>query len=272
MKKFNLLLFLILIAGSCEQENKTQDIIVVNKDSLIKENSNPYEQYSIPLPIDLFKFLEQEGIFQPDIVSPLSMKEKYTTQLESALLLGVFTADLAYCTVMNNGQNAIYYSEAASYFANRLSIEDAYGKPYVERLEKNIDNVDSLKIITSEAYAKTCVYLEQKGVYNVLPFVVYGAWIESLYLIINSDSQNIKIEQIKNKLLNEYKVIEKIITYMYDVQVETSAYNFNNELKVLIKNLDDLSLLFDNYSKSKSEDDYKLIVEKISFLKLELNP
>ncbi|MBN2893452.1 MAG: hypothetical protein JXL97_16380 [Bacteroidales bacterium] len=271
LRKFFAVLFLSVFAISCgDDEEQNFDESFIDKDTLIEQNYI-YEQYSIPLPIDLFKFLGENGCFQPDVMSNLSIKDRYYTQVQSAMNLGIYTADLAYCTIFENGQNAMAYSDAASYFANKLSIEDAYGRPFVERLERNVDNIDSIKIITNEAYTKACNYLDKKGVYNVLPFVIYGAWIESLYLIINSDSDDELIIETKQKIIDEYSVIGKIITYMYDVQIETSAYYYNAEMKVLISNLDELKELFEEYSKDKTEGNYKKIADRIDKLKKEMN-
>jgi hypothetical protein len=201
-------------------------------------------------------------------MSSLSIKDKYLTQVQNAVNLGVYSADLAYCTIFENGQNTIEYSNAASYFANNLSIEDAYGKPYIKRLEQNIGNKDSLIIISNEAYNTACNYLDQKGMYNVLPFVIYGAWIESMYLMCNSD--NSSVGELKNQIIGEAIVIKNMITYMYDVQVETSAYYYNEELKNIISDLKLLEDIFENYSDNKTENNHEIIVEKINKLRNEL--
>ena len=100
-------------------------------------------------------------------------KGEYLNQKDKALFLGIFTSNLAYCTILENGQKSVDYSDMASYLSSELMIEDAYGQEFVKRLENNIDNFDSLVIITNEAYYETCNFFELNGLNNVLPFVVY---------------------------------------------------------------------------------------------------
>lgn len=252
---------------SCKDEETNH----IDNDSIVDtvEKQNViYVQYSIPLPINLFEIIEKKSYFRPEIMSSLSIKDKYLTQVQNAVNLGVYSADLAYCTIFENGQNTIEYSDAASYFANNLSIEDAYGEPYIKRLEQNINNKDSLVIISNEAYNTACNYLNQKGIYNVLPFVIYGAWIESMYLMCNSD--NSSVEELKNIIIKKESSIDNMITYMYDVQVETSAYYYNKELKSIIYDLKSLEDIFENYSENKTDDSYIIIVERINKLRNEL--
>ena len=153
VRKIIILTIGIIFFVSCGDEDVQQiDGNFVSSDTFTEQNK-VYIQYSIPLPLNLFLFIGENGTFKPEIMSTLtSAKKNYHTQVQSALKLGLFTADLAYCTMFDNGQCAVEYSNTASFFANELSIKDAYGKPFIKRLEQNIENKDSLIIISNQAY------------------------------------------------------------------------------------------------------------------------
>lgn len=268
-KIFFLLVISTFIISCGDEENIDIENDLLEVDSSTVKNF-VYEEYRIPLPVELFVFLEEKGSFNSEIISDLSVKNDYHTQVESALNLGVYSADLAYCTMLENGQSIVEYSIVAKYFAEKLNIDAAYGEKYIKRLEKNVENPDSLKIIADQAYTKACNYLETLGQYNVLPFVIYGAWVESLYLIIKSESNQITLQEIQSKLLLEYRVIDKIITYLFDVQVETSAYYYYDDLKKIISKLEELQENFDIYISDQSDKNYSKLVQNIEKLKKEI--
>ncbi len=265
MKQIFLLIIITMINFHCAENNNTQKINKIYIDTINNLNKNQvYEQYDLPLPIEIFNFLREKDEFRLDILTNIISKNTYITQIQTASYLGIYTADLAYCSLLENGQSVIDYTEISGYLSNELLIKDAYGRQLKQRLENNINNVDSLIIITNEAYLKTCNYLDYNKIDNILPFIIYSSWIESLNIIINSESDNIKIKTIQDEILNTQVDIDNIITYLYDVQVETSAYHFNDELKIIIKDLQELNSLFNTYKIEQSDTNYQLIFDKIS--------
>lgn len=263
---------LITLSIQCSDDNNTntsKDIPIDTNYSLQK--NQVYLQYNLPLPIELFEFIRNKGAFKPTVLTSIISGNGYLFDTQKAILLGIYTADLAYCSVLENGQSTNNYTAIASSISSELFMENAYGSQFVHKLEQNIDNADSLIIITTNAYYETCNYLEQSGVINVLPFVIYGGWIESLYIICNSVSNKITEDIIKQEILSVQPDIDKIITYLYDVQIETSAYKYNDELKVFIKDLEELNRLFEAYKLNQTTENYNFIEQKISTMRKKLN-
>lgn len=263
---FITIIYIIVLFISCNQKNNCNDLNVNNKDTIVKDNF-VYNQYLIPLPIDLFKFIENKENFNPILLNLTNNTEKYFSEKQKSFNLGVYTADLAYSLILSNAQSVINCSNSASYLSNQLNIEDTYGKPYIIRLEKNIDNTDSLKFITNEAYKKTCIYLDQKGKKNILPFVIYGGWIESLYLIVNISTDKISEQELYIQILKNKSGINNIIDYLYDVQVETSAYYYYNDFKEIITELTNLSKLFSTLEKEQTKSNFVELKKSVDKLR-----
>ena len=175
-------------------------------------------------------------------------------------MLGLYSADLALCSLQNNGQNTLDYSDVCYDFANELNLSAAYDKSFPEKIKRNINKKDSLIFITNSAYNKACDIMETNGMANVLPFVVYAGWIEMIYqslqLVDNEDYKSIDTILEKSKFDN-------LINYIYDVQIETNAYYYNQELKHIVVNLSDLQHSIKEYEKDYSKyPELKNIIKK----------
>lgn len=262
-----LIFFLLLSSSSCNDRNSSKtDFDFIPKDSLKIEKNSIYTKYQIPLPIEIFQILVKNAGFNAELLKPYPNYNKEYSSTENAFYLGVYSADLAYCTFLENGQKTIDYSNICSFFTKKINIEDVYDKNYIERLKENINNQDSLIIITNKAYTKSCNLLENRGMKNIIPFTIYGGWIETIYLAFFTELKDTNnIEKFRDEIIKKTK-ISNLISYLYDVQIESSAYYYNKDLKKLIFDLIDLEKLFkegnlkENSKKieNKIEDLYKL--------------
>jgi hypothetical protein len=267
MKKIILFISIIEILFSFCSTNKQQNNDIKLKDTLSINKSSIYKRYSIPLPIEIFREINKNYRFGEQCLTPLPNKETTYSQIKDAIMLGIYSADLAYCSVLENGQTTLNYSDACGFFAKELRIEDAYNTKYIDRLKNNINNTDSLIIITNNAYSQTCNLLENYGFHNIMPFVVYSGWIESLYLTFCSMPDSLEKTDFVKQIISKVK-ISTLINYLYDVQIETSAYYYNDQLRSLIFNLLKIQHLFKQHLKGKNS--YQEIIERISKEKKEL--
>ena len=261
-KKITKTLFFLSIISlfytSCDYEtsnrNNNVDTIYISQTDNIKKSNLVYTKYNIPLTIDLFQLIQEKSQFIPNNINPKENSEKYLSIISKAINLGIYTTDLAYCNIFSQGQQSVEYFNLTKEIANSLHIEKGYNQDFIERLDANIDNKDSLISIANDSYWRACNYLDENGNNNILPFVVFGGWIESLYIIINSQGENLSAELIKKYLIEQNTGLENLINYLYDVQIESTAFYFNGDLKIIIKQLETLSILFEKYEFKKNKD------------------
>ncbi len=265
MKNSIFILILIFSFFSCHDRSKSQkdsNIDFSVKNSINIEKNNIYKKYEIPLPIEIFQMINEDVIFNSNLLKPIENRNKEYTTPQSAYELGIYSADLAYCTLLENGQKTIDYSNVCGLFTNRLNIQDVYNRSYIDRLKNNINNHDSLIIITNKAYLKSCNLLDRRGMKNVIPFTIYGGWLESIHLALFSELKpNTDLDIYRKNIISKIKT-DSLIRYLYDIQIETSAYYYNKDLKKIIFNLLQLEKLFNDYYK-KDAKNYKEIENKI---------
>jgi hypothetical protein len=256
MKKLYFIVWIIVLLASCGNEHKGKKNDIILPDTINFDKNITYVKYDIPLPIELFRYSYEQKIFDERHLAKEIKNENFNSQTANAQKLGLFSADLAYTTLIGNGQFTLDYSNICRIYAEKLDLSDAYDVKYLDRIKENIDNSDSLIVITNQMYAKTCDMLERRGDKNILPFVIYAGWIESAYLTFYSDEkQNVSVDT--NLLISKLN-FQNLIDYLYDVQIETSAYFYNDELKNIISQLTDIKAYTETPNLSEQQKFLKL--------------
>lgn len=227
-----------------------------------------YTKYGIPLPIDLFKYLVAEDIpYNNDLLLSLENMDKYTKEPKQAMALGVYSADIAYCSLYKRQQEVMGYFNCSFKLADKLDISEGFNFRYVERMENNVNSADSLSNIAAESYWKACNYLADNEKNNILPFVVYGGWVESQYLTIASNDLKTTREQI----MNQQSGLLSLINYLYEVMIESSAFYYNYDIKTIIVKLNNIKKVYDKVAGSSIDAQlYSDICAKIKQMRAEL--
>lgn len=201
-----------------------------------------YTKYDIPLPVELFTYLVDESIpFNPDILNNPANGAKYTKETEQAAALGLYSADLAYCAVYNKQQAVMDYFNCSQSIAENLNVSVGFDRSYIDRFENNIECADSLSSIASNSYWEACNFLDENGKNNILPFVIYSSYIESLYLTIKSND----LAATKNQIINQKQGLLNLISYLYEVMIESTAFYYNMDIKLMIWKLNNLKTIYE---------------------------
>lgn len=250
----------LLYACSASTTEKREVSKLTSENSTDEEFSNIiYTKYNIPLPADLFMFIFQSKVpFDIDLLCPELQPEKYKKDTKQALALGIYTADAAYCSIYGKQQDLMTYYNCATKLADKLDVDEGFGFQYIKRLQDNIDNPDSLSAIAGESYWRACNFLEENQKNNILPFVIYSGWIESQYLAMKSND----LPQTKEKIFAQKAGLMNLINYFYEVMVESTAFYYNYDIKLLILKLDQLKQIFDKAELNNSSDQLYQDIEK----------
>ncbi|NJO87825.1 MAG: hypothetical protein HC831_01865 [Chloroflexia bacterium] len=189
----------------------------------------------------------------------MAKKERYFTEITRAQILGVYSSDLAYSTIFDKSQEAVDYFGAAIDLAYKLNIEEGYESELLDKAYDNIDNNDTLSKIASNAYHRTCTTLEKSKRENVLPFIVLGSWVESVYILTHSCIGSRPEDGIYDELYSQKKHLEGLITYFSDI---LNSEN-NTEKEEVKSKLQKLQKLKDEYDKIELSDSETLDAEKL---------
>jgi len=166
------------------------------------------------------------AMFRSDVLYSYKNVDKYTSLSKQAIMLGVYGADLSYVRLFEQIQLAINYLTSIKKLCDAIDIPQEQGSYAIQRMEKNIDNKDSLLQIIAETYASTDSYLKDNGRGNTATFVILGGWIESLYIathivdFANPSNKEI-VDRIGEQKFSLVNMIELIKAYPEDKELQS---------------------------------------------------
>ncbi len=198
MKYAWLLLFLIACTAS-EQPPKEQ----LQSNTIEKPKQTPsFPPYLLPSPLQiriLFNSLEtfhNDWLLPTDVVASLNQNTHY------ALALGMYSADLAYALHFKQTQKSVKLLKTLEELCHQLHLEGVFTQKLLDRIDKNKENTDSLTKIATKVYSQVQERLQQSGMSYLKDFILFGGWIESLYIGTKG------WQETKNKVLKE-KIAEQ---------------------------------------------------------------
>jgi hypothetical protein len=162
-----------------KERKTTAGELTESKDQVIKEISD----YPLPTSFEVTRLLIESGAsYILDLSNKTENVSKYISLKSKALNLGVYGADLSYAATYNQTQETMQFLEASSTLIDELQIATAFNQSLVDRVEANIDNVDSLIAIISDSFYDSYRYLQENNQDKISLLVLAGSWIEALYI------------------------------------------------------------------------------------------
>lgn len=215
---------LSLIITSCSEDNSNE---VVNQDVLAQEAIEDFENYRLkltlldshklefPSPVELAQNYKKTGInFIPGITNPAKDHEKYITNTKKSLNFGVYSADLSYCVLNDQGQCASEYFVAIQSLSGDIGLAEIFKYELIlTDFNSSLGNKDSLSKIVAGIQNDLDKTLRANGTQDKAILFYTGAWIESAYIAINAKSNfsNSLDTAAVAELANQVEMLEDIL-------------------------------------------------------------
>lgn len=234
----------------------------LEQDSATKRLTEIITQFKMPSPVDVYIFLwEDETRFSQEALNPLENVNKYNTTVKKAVNLGVYSSDVAYCSVYGKNQLTMNYFAVSKKLADDLGLTEGFDDAFIKRINDNINNADSLYEITNDSYSQAVGYLQANGQAQLLPFITFGAWIESVNTICvtikNFDNSSTGVQL----LTDQGVLLENLVDYYQSINTNDDINNIQKDLSELQKIYDEI---LDSESGMMTKKQFKQIKNKVS--------
>ncbi len=250
---------MLLVACGTETP-KDENIGSSGKDSVVVEEPETNTvSYSLPSPLQIASIFKKSGLkYQDGITTTQKDPSKYTTNLTKSLNLGVYSADLSYCVLNKQNQEAMNFMKLCRQLAESLGMATVFEQSNLsKRFEKNLGNEDSLAYIIAELQMVTDMYLDENEQPQITAIVFSGAWIESMYLGAKIYEKN-KDKSMNTKLTEQMSILGSIVNALKAVQKKDPA------IDGLIADVQSIKDIYDQLPSIKShpvtEDDDQEVV------------
>ncbi len=245
-----------------EDNNKlaNNDTNIIEKDSNINKLSAKnksvqqcciFEDFEIPAPSEFVYSVEKtQPVF--DQLYPLDAKSDFHTTYKKSVALGIYTADLVYCSAYQNSNLINKYYALSLKLANELGLSGSFNPDDFELIQ-NTNNYDTVNVLIDKAIQIACTQLDDSKAYDELPFILYGGWLESVFLLTKTLIENKEAPDLLYKqLAKQPKVIENIIKFNNDIIVDADNYDVNLNIQSIISELKEINkILKESYTTSK---------------------
>lgn len=232
---------------------------ITSSDTVSSELTEIITQFKTPSPLEVYISLwEDEARFAKEPLNPTENVNKYNTTIKKAINLGIYASDVAYCSVYDKNELTMGYFAVSKKLADDLGLSEGFEDKFMNRITDNLDNADSLYNISNESYIQATSHLQNNGQTHLLPYITFGAWLESVHIIIYS----IKKYDVKSagiQILNDQGVLlENLVDYY-------NTINTNEEINNIYTDLLSLQTIYD-----KSLDNESGIISKEQFNEIKL--
>ncbi len=200
-----------LLIVSCGNEKPKEETTTLPAQDTTAAVETPTVSYTLPSPLQIASIFKKSGLkYKDGVTSPEKDPGKFTTKLNKALNLGVYSADLSYAVLNKQNQESMNFMKLSRQLADKLGIGTIFDQGDLsKRFEKNLGNEDSLAYIIAELQMQTDMYLDENDQQELTSIVFAGAWVESLHIGANVYEK--KDKSLNNKLAEQMTILSSII-------------------------------------------------------------
>lgn len=213
-----LILSILLSALCCKGDRSSYD-----KQVKFEEDTSRYAQleskvkevyYRFPSPDEMFAIIDSTGLqFDNTLLLPIENAGKYLDSKSQALNLGVYVADLAYITLFQRYKESVDYLQVIHQLSEKIRIASAFEENLVDRIEKNIRNIDSLRAISDNALTSLINYLVRNDKENTFAIISIAGMIEFYYLALNMTGNYKPENQNIQRIVDQKIAFDNLIKY-----------------------------------------------------------
>lgn len=179
--------------------------------------------FSIPSPIQTALLIRNADIeYRSEQLARPGDLNRFQVKSSQAINLGIFGTNMAYASLYDDGQAALKYFKAVEALSNSLGISGALDAGIIKRLSANVENADSLLILSGIFFQEADNYLKENERVDVAAYVLLGGWVEATYLTAMAAADG---DEAPTQRLAEQRAS---IATLIDVLGQTASSDFAN--------------------------------------------
>jgi len=241
--------FILSLASCTNTQTKDKNNQGESDSGYTEANSEDDESvfYLLPSPGEiLLRFYTSDIDYQPDYLNSPDNRDKYIGSKAQSQNLGVYITDMAYSALFERSTETVSYLEAIQSMSSELGISSNIFESLLTRSKANAGQLDSLLNISNEAFTNMIEFLETGGKELTIAQISAGAYIESLFIALNSVGKYEEGNEMIELLLE--------MKFPMDNLLEQAKAAIKSEKdKAILNYLNEISLLFNELENEGDE-------------------
>lgn len=261
-----LLLCLVVVQTACAPSGNSDNEQKSDAKQVVTGFGDVNEQlkqvyYRFPTPDEMFSYVQtNELTFDPTITYKLRPSQNIIESKNQKLLLGIYLADLAYITLFERYKESMDYLRQIHALSDKIRISGAFDQPFIDRLEDNLKNADSLRIISGEALDRLINYLSANQMEETFSLISIGAFTEVLYISTNLVDSYTENDPTINRIAEQKYVLRNLYEYVTSYRSDKDVYEAIEQIEGIIEIFNSLEVVEHKTTVSKNKDG-KVVLE-----------
>ncbi len=259
-KTFYLLLAVVSLVffSSCGNNPKKSAKKSAEKKIEKEEVKSEIERVVYPLPTpfeitDMLNRIEASYIFS--LTNPPENVDRYITEKEKALALGVYSADLSYSSTYNQKQRILEFMNVSKKLLEELDIASAVDPNIMEELENAGNDKDKIVDIITNSFYSTYNYLIKNDRAPVSFLIMAGSWIEGLYIATHISEETFDNKEMVTIIMNQKDPLIKLMGFLQN-------YKSSDDVASVIDILTPLFETYGDLDKNSITKDQMMLIAK----------
>ncbi len=187
--------------------------------------------YPLPTAFEVTEMINKiEASYIIGITNKTESIDKYFTDKDQAINLGVYSADLSYASTYNMKQEIMTYMEALENLVVELGITGAFSISFIDEVEENIDNKDVLVDLITGSFYDTYEYLVKNNKEDLSLLVLAGTWIEAMYISCNISETVYHNPDLVKVILHQKSSLDKLVEMLEEHKQHESVQSVLSDL------------------------------------------
>ena len=271
-------LIVLALIQACENDTSTTEVEQI--EDIAQEAIEDYENYRLkinlmdssifefPSPVELAQSYKASGIrFIPGITNPPENYENYQTMVKKSLNFGIYSADLSYCVMNEQGQSASDYIQAMQSLSELIGLTEIFRYEVIlSNFNRSIGNKDSMASLIKGIQSDLDETLLRDGAQDKAILFYTGAWVESAYIASNAPANftNSVDTSTLNRMADQMRLLDNISHELDQIEDKTIEIN---ELRAKIQSFKKATM---NIRITTSEDSVIINPIDLGILKSEI--
>ncbi len=242
-----------LVLISCHGNNASSSTGTTGADSLTKGNAQANqadqdsETYLLPSPLQIASIFKNSGLtFLPGIIAPIKDGSQFNSQFDRALNMGIYSADLSYCILNKQTDDAMKDLNVVKSLSDKLGFGSVFeSNSFMKRFQANMTSTDSLASLIAELQMETDTYLENNKQKYIGVIAFAGAWVESMS-IGNFVYEKEKSTGVSSRISEQMNILEGLVKLLNKYQ------SADKNIAGLVAQLKDIKTSYDSFNEVKS--------------------
>ena len=235
--------------------NETSSEAKLDKEELQKKVEEVV--YPLPTPFEVTEMINNiEASYIIGLANETGNVDKYFTDKDQAVNLGVYSADLSYASTYNMNQEVMTYMDAIENLVVELGITGAFSANFVDEVEANLDNKDKLVELITQSFYDTYGYLVKNNKEDLSLLVLAGTWIEAMYISCNISETVYHNPELVKVIMHQKTSLNELVNLL-------APHNEHESIQSILSDLKPIKEVYDSVSETGiTEAQLKAIIEQ----------